>query len=167
MSLSGKRARESAQIVLQALRQAGARAVIQGWDEVLIKDLNPPETVYHAGSMPHSWLFEQVSAVVHHGGFGTTAAVLSSGAPGIVVPHVIDQFYWGQRVFELGAGPKFISRGRLTVQGLSEAIRQVQDDERMRARAAELGDCIRAEPDGVAAAVDLIETLNGIPVGSA
>ena len=28
------------------------------------------------GSCPHSWLFERVAAVVHHGGAGTTAAGL-------------------------------------------------------------------------------------------
>jgi UDP:flavonoid glycosyltransferase YjiC (YdhE family) len=73
--------------------------------------------------------------------------------PGIVVPHVIDQFYWGQRVHELGAGPEYISRGRLSVLCLSKAIQEALQDGRMRSRASELGDCIRSEPDGVEAAV--------------
>ncbi len=114
--------------------------------------------VYRAGSLPHGWLFDQVSAVVHHGGFGTTAAALRSGAPGIVVPHIIDQFYWGQRVFELGAGPKFIPRGRLKAQALAAAIRQAVGDSGLRERAAELGRQICAEPDGVTMAVHLIES---------
>src|SRR5512133_1134494 len=100
MSKSGQQARQGAQIVLAAIQSAGVRAIIQGWDEAL-QDLALPETIYHAGSLPHGWLFEQVSAVIHHGGFGTTAAVLRAGVPGIVIPHVIDQFYWGQRVYEL------------------------------------------------------------------
>jgi UDP:flavonoid glycosyltransferase YjiC (YdhE family) len=160
MSNSGKQAREGAKIVLQALRETGVRAVIQGWDAALRGSELPPG-VYHAGSMPHDWLFEQVSAVVHHGGFGTTAAVLRSGVPGIVVPHVIDQFYWGQRVHQLGAGPKYISRGKLEVRKLSEAIHQALQDGRIRSRAAELGDCIRAEADGVTEAVGHIQELVG------
>ena len=119
--------------------------------------MDRPTTIYHAGSMPHSWLFDQVSAVIHHGGFGTTAAVLRSGVPGIVVPHIIDQFYWGMRVGELGTGPKFISRGELTVEKLRDAILQSVRDGKMRAKAAALGECIRAEPDGVTTAVRLIE----------
>jgi sterol 3beta-glucosyltransferase len=158
MSLAGKQARQGAETVLAALRQAGVRAVVQGWDAVL-KDLSLPETVYPAGSLPHDWLFDQVSAVIHHGGFGTTAAVLRSGLPGIVVPHIIDQFYWGQRVFELGVGPKFIPRGKLKVENLAQAIAQAQTDPAIRTRAAALGDCIRAEPDGVTAAVRLIEQI--------
>jgi len=158
MSLSGKQARRSAELVLEALRRAGARAIVQGWDAAL-EGLSLPPTVYRAGSMPHAWLFDQVSAVIHHGGFGTTAAVLRSGQPGIVVPHIIDQFYWGQRVTELGVGPKYIPRGNLSAENLAQAVTQAQIDGDLRGRAAALGECIRAEPDGVSAAVRLIENI--------
>ena len=130
----------------------------QPGDEAL-RGLDIPGTVYPAGPMPHSWLFDQVSAIIHHGGFGTIAAALRAGVPGIVIPHVIDQFYWGQRVSELGVGPKFISRGRLRVKNLREAIVQALGDVGMREKAAELGDRIRAEPDGIATAVSIIEKL--------
>jgi sterol 3beta-glucosyltransferase len=115
MSQSGKQARRGAELVLAALAQSGARAIIQGWEAVL-QDMVLPETVFHAGSLPHDWLFGQVSAAIHHGGFGTTAAGLRAGVPAIVIPHVIDQFYWGQRVYELGVGPKFIPRGQLSAE---------------------------------------------------
>lgn len=156
MSLAGKRARQGARIILEAIQSAGVRAIVQGWDKTLI----PPElsrVVYPAGSMPHSWLFDQVKLVIHHGGFGTTAAALRAGVPSIVVPHIIDQFYWGQRVFELGVGPKFISRGQLATQKLQQAIAQALWDSQMQMKAAKLGQAIRCEPDGVTAAVQLIE----------
>ncbi|MBN1669047.1 MAG: glycosyltransferase family 1 protein, partial [Anaerolineales bacterium] len=156
MSVSGKRARQSAEIVLAAIRQAGLRAIVQGWNDML-PELDIPESVYPAGSMPHAWLFDQASAIVHHGGFGTTAAALRAGVPSILIPHVIDQFYWGQRVFELNVGPQFISRGKLTAENLAAAITQAMEDEKMRTRAAELGMAIRAEPDGVTLAVAEIE----------
>ena len=115
--------------------------------------------MYHAGAMPHSWLFDRVSMVIHHGGFGTTAATLRAGVPGIVVPHVIDQFYWGQRVKELGVGPRFISRGKLNVENLSEAIMQVRNDGQIQEKASELGCKVRAEADGVTAAARAIEKI--------
>lgn len=158
MSTSGKQARQSAQIVLKAVERTRVRAIIQGWDEAL-NDLELPSTVFHAGAMPHSWLFAQASMVIHHGGFGTTAETLRQGVPAIVVPHVIDQFYWGQRVHELGVGPKFISRGKLTVENLSEAILQTMNNNEMREKASELGRKIRAEEDGVTTAVKIIEKI--------
>lgn len=156
MSNSGKQARQSAQIVLKAIERAKVRAVIQGWDDALNERELPPN-IYHAGGLPHSWLFGQASLVIHHGGFGTTAETLRQGVPAIVVPHVIDQFYWGQRVFELGVGPKFISRGKLNVENLSEAILQTMNDDLMQGKASELGRKIRAEEDGVTTAVQVIE----------
>jgi len=39
-----------------------------------------------------------VRAAVHHGGAGTTGAVLASGTPSLVVPFTMDQPFWGARV---------------------------------------------------------------------
>jgi sterol 3beta-glucosyltransferase len=156
MSLAGDYTRQAARITLEAIRQAGLRAVVQGWDEAL-RGERLPETVFHAGSLPHSWLFEQVRAVVHHGGFGTTASGLRAGVPAVVIPHIIDQLYWGDRVNKLGAGPRPIHRAGLTVEKLAAALRQAAGDQQMQARAAEIGAAIRAEPDGIAAAVRWIE----------
>jgi sterol 3beta-glucosyltransferase len=163
MSMAGKQSRKEARIVLAALERTGTRAIIQGWDEPL-RELELPPTVYHAGAMPHAWLFNQVGMVIHHGGFGTTASVLRAGVPGIVVPHVIDQFYWGQRVAELRVGPQFISRGKLDVESLSEAILRVRDDPDLTDRAATLGREIREEGDGLIEAVRALEAApRGLP----
>ncbi|MCE1255105.1 MAG: glycosyltransferase [Anaerolineae bacterium] len=157
MSTSGKKARESAKIVLEALCECNVRAILQGWEPDLLAGLGAPANVYCAGSLPHNWLFDQVSAVIHHGGFGTTAAGLRAGVPCIVIPHIIDQYAWANTVYELGVGPKFITRGKLNPKKLAGAIRQALGDNRMRLRAAELGRQIRSEPDGVMQAVHLIE----------
>ena len=49
------------------------------------------------GNIPHDWLFDKdrVSAVVHHGGAGTTAIGLAKGRPTVVVPFFGDQAFWG------------------------------------------------------------------------
>jgi hypothetical protein len=73
----------------------------------------------------------------------------------LVIPHIIDQFIWGNKVAQLGVGPKSIPRPKLKVEDLAVALRQMQSPE-MRQKAAALGAAIRAEPDGVAEAVRLI-----------
>lgn len=153
MALSGEDALEAAQITLTAIQQAGVRAIIQGWDEPL-KQLPLPPSVFKAGSIPHDWLLERAGGLVHHGGFGTTSAGLRAGIPALVIPHIIDQFIWGQKVAELGVGPKPISRAKLKIQDMADALIQMKAPE-MRAKAAALGEKIRQE-DGVAAAVALI-----------
>lgn len=159
MSASGRKAKESAQIVLDAIHKTNVRAILQGWDRELLLSLGAPATVYCAGSLPHDWLFAQVSMVIHHGGFGTTAAGLRAGVPNMVIPHIIDQYTWGQTVLDLGVGPRFISRGRLTSENLARSITQSLNDSNIRTRAARLGQKIRNEPDGVMEAVRLIEQI--------
>jgi UDP:flavonoid glycosyltransferase YjiC (YdhE family) len=160
MGLSGKQSRQSAEIILDAIKHVGVRAVVQGWEPSLIPT-HLAGSVYCAGSLPHSWLFDQVKLVIHHGGFGTTAAALRAGISSLVVPHIIDQFYWGQRVFELGVGPQYMSRGHLKTEPLQQALIRALTDSPMQAKAAALGKVIRAEADGVTTAVKLIERQFG------
>jgi UDP:flavonoid glycosyltransferase YjiC (YdhE family) len=125
-----------------------------GWGG--LRNVEAPENVFTIESIPHDWLFPRVAAAVHHGGSGTTAAALRAGIPMAVVPFFADQPFWGQRVAALGVGPAPIPRKQLTVERLATAIQIVTGDTGMRARAAALGERIRAE-DGVARAVELIQ----------
>ncbi|MDQ3247716.1 MAG: glycosyltransferase, partial [Chloroflexota bacterium] len=150
---------QAAELVLQALARSGQRGVLYaGWGG--LKQEHLPENVFMTRSVPHSWLFPQMAAVVHHGGAGTTAAGLRAGVPAIVTPFFGDQPFWGQRVYALGVGPKPIARRRLTIDNLAEAIRCAAFDTTMRKRAADLGRRIRAE-NGIAQAVTVIEQNSG------
>jgi sterol 3beta-glucosyltransferase len=155
MSLGSGDALETARLFVDTIRQAGLRAIIQGW-EVGMRQLTLPPTIYAAGSLPHSWLLPRSAGVVHHGGFGTTSAGLRAGIPALIIPHLVDQFYWGQRVYELGVGPQPIRRARLDAQRLAAALEELGHNADLRAAASVLGEQIRAET-GVDNAVRLIE----------
>lgn len=140
--------------ILEAVQRTGRRAIfLIGWGGW--RPEAPPETCLFLEAAPHDWLFPRCRAVVHHGGAGTTAAGLRSGAPSIVVPHAADQPFWGSRVAAIGAGPRPIPVNRLTTENLAQALEQAET-EAIRNRAAEIGRRIRSE-DGVVQAVALIE----------
>ncbi|HHY89125.1 MAG TPA: glycosyltransferase family 1 protein [Chloroflexi bacterium] len=155
MAISGNDAREAAEVFVRAIQQAGVRAILQGWEEPL-STISLPESILPAGSIPHEWLLPRASAFIHHGGFGSTSAGLRAGIPSMAVPHIIDQFLWGNKLHELGVGPKPIPRGKLKVEPLAAALRELVDNPEMKARSAELGEAVRGE-NGVEAAVGLIE----------
>jgi UDP:flavonoid glycosyltransferase YjiC (YdhE family) len=156
-SMVDRQQETSNRLVTDALQETGQRAILLGgWSELGLGDL--PDFIFRADAVPHDWLLPRVSAVVHHGGAGTTAAALRAGVPGVVVPWFGDQFFWGWRVQELGAGPQPIPRKALTTANLAGAIRQAVDDDSIKHRAAHLSQQIRAE-DGVASAVRLIEAF--------
>jgi UDP:flavonoid glycosyltransferase YjiC (YdhE family) len=144
-----------ADIALDALRRADRRGVLlTGWGGLSSRDL--PDTVFKLDHAPHDWLFPRMAAVVHHGGCGTTAAGLRAGVPTVVVPFFADQPFWGWRVARLGVGPAPIPRAELSAERLAAAIARATGEPGLRARAAALGERIRAE-DGVACAAAAIE----------
>lgn len=154
-SMSHRSPEETARLVVSAVRAAGQRAILHaGWGGLRAARL--PDTMLMVESIPHAWLFDRVSAVVHHGGAGTTAAGLRAGVPNVVVPFHGDQPFWARRVADLGLGPEPIPRKRLAEDRLARAIEAAVGDREMRRRAAEIGAKIRAE-DGVARAVEAIE----------
>ena len=155
MSLGRAGALETSRLFVDAIGQAGVRAIVQGWEAGMAQLALPP-AVYAAGSLPHGWLLPHCAGLVHHGGFGTTAAGLRAGLPALVIPHMVDQFYWAQRVHELGAGPAPIRRTRLDVQGLAAGLEEVARGADLHAAASSLGAQIRAE-HGLETAVRLIE----------
>jgi UDP:flavonoid glycosyltransferase YjiC (YdhE family) len=154
-SMSHRKPEETADLILQALAQTQQRGIISaGWGGLQMANL--PDSVYVVDSIPHSWLFPQVTAVVHHGGAGTTAAGLRAGVPSIIIPFFGDQPFWGQRVAESGVGPEPIPRKQLTSDRLAQAIQRAVTDQTMRQNAASLGAKIQAE-DGIAKAVAVFE----------
>ena len=138
-------------LVVKAARSAGIRAaLLAGWGG--LESIPQTDDVYVAEAVPHDWLYPRVTAIVHHGGAGTTGAALRAGVPAVVVPFTVDQPFWASRVKSLGVGPTPIPRSRLTSSWLADALRRAVADEAMRARAMALGKQIRAE-DGIAEAV--------------
>jgi UDP:flavonoid glycosyltransferase YjiC (YdhE family) len=154
-SMTNREPAQLAQAVVRAVALTGQRAVVLTGLGGLPPAELPPE-IFAIDWVPFDWLLPHVAAVVHHGGAGTTAASLRAGVPTIIVPFFLDQFFWGRRVFELGAGPEPIPRKRLDAPTLAAALRLATTDGNMRHRAAALSKRIRAE-DGVGRAVTVFE----------
>lgn len=156
-SMSGSNAKRLTNTVIEALKQANVRGIIAtGWGGLAATDL--PENIFKIANTSHAWLFPKVSAVVHHGGAGTTAAGLIAGRPTIICPFMGDQPFWGDQVVKLGVGLKTSSQKKLMAEELSAAIRRVNTDTKIQKTAAVLGEKIQAE-DGVANTIRTIENI--------
>lgn len=110
--------------LFEAVEKTGQRALVsKGWGGMGADELGKPDNVFMLGNVPHDWLFKHVSAVVHHGGAGTTAAGITAGRPTLVVPFFGDQPFWGAMVARAGAGPEPIPHKTLTADNLAEGIK--------------------------------------------
>jgi sterol 3beta-glucosyltransferase len=138
-------AEETGRIVIEALRQINRRGVLaKGWGALPEAGLDPQHFIV-IDEVPHDWLFPQMAAVVHHGGAGTTAAAFHAGVPQLVIPHMQDQPYWGNKTFQLGVGAKPLPRTHLSVASLANTLQSIFDNPSISIRAKEFGARIRSE----------------------
>jgi sterol 3beta-glucosyltransferase len=145
-------------LVLEAIAQAGCRALIQnGWSG-LGQKRETPANILAAGYVPHHWLFPRSACIVHHGGAGTAAAAFRAAIPGVFVTHAGGQPLRARLACELGCAGPAIPYRHLTAGRLATAIRNTLDSPKYYRVAAELGEKIQAE-DGVGKALQLIEAL--------
>ncbi|MER5428167.1 glycosyltransferase [Streptomyces sp. NPDC002588] len=141
--------------VVRALRLAGLRGVIQrGWAG-LAADGDDMLTV---DEVPHSLLFPETAAVVHHCGAGTTAAGVRAGVPAVPVPIQFDEGFWADRLVRLGVAPRTVPLRRLTAEGLAGVLVGAIRDPRYSKRARELGARVRSE-DGTGRVVETVGRL--------
>jgi UDP:flavonoid glycosyltransferase YjiC (YdhE family) len=108
------------------------------------------------GAIPHVFVFPHVDAVIHHGGCGTTHSAGRAGKPQMVLPLIIDQFYWAYRVYKLGIGPKGANIGRISKKELEKKVLDLITNNAYREKAEALGALIRSE-NGPVAACERIE----------
>jgi sterol 3beta-glucosyltransferase len=134
------------QLIIKAVLKSGQRAILDaGWANLGDLELPPQIHRVQSADAPHDWLFPQMSAVIHHGGAGTTAAGLRAGKPTVVIYSLVtDYYFWGQCIAKLEVGVPPIFRKHLSARNLVQAIEAVSDEE-IQQRAAALGIKIRGE----------------------
>jgi vancomycin aglycone glucosyltransferase len=140
-------ARQAADGAVVAARALGRRVVLQrGWADLQLAD--DAGDCIAIGEVNQQALFRGVAAVVHHGGAGTTTTAAAAGVPQVVLPHMYDQYYWGEQVERLEIGR---SAEAVTPGVLHQALR-------LGDRAAEVGTWVRT--DGASTAARLLSDLN-------
>jgi UDP:flavonoid glycosyltransferase YjiC (YdhE family) len=115
------------------------------------------DDVFFIRDYPHLLLFPKLDAVIHHGGAGTTATASVSGVPQVIVPHILDQYYHGRRIFLSHLGPRPIPRSKLTESRLTAALEQCLSDPGIRQAAKKTGEAINPQKS-LKLIVEAIET---------
>lgn len=146
---------EMTKIIVDAVVQAKVRVILsKGWSGRLSKKdevIEYPPCIYPLEKVPHDWLFPKMAGVVHHGGAGTTAAGLRAGVPTLIRPFFGDQFFWADRVQDLGVG---FALKKFSTKALASALVALKNP-KIKEMAVLLGDKIRSE-DGVSKAIQYV-----------
>ena len=160
MSFEAEADRKKLDMFVNAFSKTGCRAIIQGFKKSL-QDYDLPDSMIAVGSIPHSWLFRHAKFVIHHCGFGTTAATMIYGVPSIPVPHVLDQLGFAMQLEKKDVAVKPVKAKDLSEQTIIAAIEEMNSTYPVKKRNAEsISEKIHTE-NGLDEAVRLIGTVLG------
>ena len=132
--------------------------VNSAWSQALRARLPKPSVV--VGRVNFSEVLPYAAVAIHHGGAGTTHALVTHAVPQLVVPHAADQARQAEGVARSGVGyriaPKDVTLSVL-VQALQNAL---PDDSTIRRNARSLQEEF-ASLGGVPVAADVLEGVSG------
>ncbi|MEV6823868.1 glycosyltransferase [Amycolatopsis sp. NPDC051102] len=142
---------------VETSRAGGHRVIVsRGWADLDL--LDGEAGCFAIGEVNHQRLFQELAAVIHHGGAGTTQTAARAGIPQLVVPiRLADNPYWAGQVAAHGIGAA-LDGPTTTPASLTAAFEEVMTQE-TRDRAKAMGEKIRT--DGAAVAARLLrDTLS-------
>ena len=102
------------------------------------------------------------TGALFHGGSGTTHLAMKSGVPQLLMPHLLDQYFWGYQVRRAGIGLELRERFSLDARAIAAALRRCQGDGALRDAAKRQAAATRL--DGLARAVALVEGSQIAPI---
>lgn len=123
-------------MLIRAARALGRRLILYCPDKTHLPGSSAAaDDVFFIGPYPHYAVFPRTAAVVHHGGAGTTATVAMSGVPHLIIPHILDQYYHGHRIYRAGLGAQPVWRVFLSEERLTRALASaLEPAKRLKAR---------------------------------
>lgn len=158
MAFEGESEKDKLDMFVSAFRKLGYRAIIQGFQKTF-QNYELPKTMISCGSVPHSFLFKQCLFVIHHCGFGTTAATMIYGIPSIPVPHVLDQTGFAMQLYNIDVATKPLKSKDLSEDSICDALLDMQSTFEEKKKNVELLSTKIKEENGVKEAVRLINKV--------
>jgi rhamnosyltransferase subunit B len=140
----------------EAAKKLGRRVVLMARDDEhwSLRSGLQSDQAFVTGYAPHSLLFPHASAIIHHGGIGTTGQALRAGAPQLIVPFLGDQADNAGRAARLGVA-HVLSSKNIASEDIASELAALLDGEDYGHTARAVASKVSSE-DGAAVAARMI-----------
>lgn len=146
-SMSNSNPREKTRIIVNVLTRNKIPAIINtSWGGLEQTD-ECPDNIHFVSNIPYDWIFPKMDAVIHHGGSGTTHTALKYACPSLIIPHILDQFFWNNIISKLHLGPKGISIKNLNEKNFESKLLDLMTNESYKRNTRIISENMKAESD--------------------
>ena len=138
--------KEKTEIIIEILERNKIPAIINTASGGLVKpDKYDSGRIHFVSQIPYDWIFPKIYGVIHHGGSGTTHLALKYGCATMIIPHIIDQFVWNKIIYNMGAGPRGIKIGKITLKSLEPKILELLNNSSFKKKAEQVASQMKEE----------------------
>lgn len=125
-SMKKKNPEKLAKTIIEAIKELDLQVIInRGWGGLELPDqFKNDDSIRFVTGISHSKIFPKVKAIMHHGGVGTVHAALRAGTVSIIVPFIVDQPWWADRLNRLELGPKALPLRKFTKENVIKRINE-------------------------------------------
>jgi len=127
------------QAILEVLSKHHIPAIINISSGGLLRQEDMPDHIHFVNNIPYEWIFPKIHSVVHHGGSGTTHTAVKHGCANLIIPHIVDQFFWNRRICDLGIGPMGVKVKKLNAATFEPLLLELRNNEQYCLVAKEYG----------------------------
>jgi sterol 3beta-glucosyltransferase len=132
-------------ILMEILEKHHIPTIINTSSGGLVKTEDAPEHILFTQTIPYEWIFPRVYGVIHHGGSGTTHMAMKYGCANMVIPHILDQFFWRYLTAKLGVGPKGISIKKISIKNLEPLLLELWENKTFKKNAEQVSEQMQQE----------------------
>lgn len=153
-SMKKKNPMKLAKTIIETCKELDFQLIInKGWGGLELPEIYKNDSsIKFVSGISHAKIFPKVKAIIHHGGVGTVHAALRAGTVSIIVPFIVDQPWWADRLNRLNLGPKSLPLYKFTKKNLKKRIIESQKYNENVKKIAKL----MQNDDGVKVTLDLI-----------
>lgn len=104
----------------------------------LVRTKTRADLFFFVEKIPYDWILPQLYGIIHHGGSGTSHSAARAGAVQLLVPHIMDQYFWNRLVANLNLGPLGIPISKLTPKSFEKVVLEFWTKQEFKTKAAEI-----------------------------
>ncbi|WP_192349641.1 glycosyltransferase [Algoriphagus sp. Y33] len=103
------------------------------------------ESIFYVNQIPYDWILPKLYGIIHHGGSGTTHQGAAHGCVQMIVPHIIDQYFWNRIIEMRKLGPLGTSIHNFDANKFEIALIDFWKNREYAANAAQFAEKIKHE----------------------
>ena len=146
-SMSNPKPLEISTQIIQLLEKHGIPTIVNlSWGGLQKID-SSGESIYYVNQIPYDWILPKLYGIIHHGGSGTVHYAAKSGSAQLIVPHIMDQYFWNRLIFANGLGPLGTSIHNFDPNKFESALTEFWTNPHYKVNAAHMAEKMITEAD--------------------